>query len=74
MNNIFYLIVLLLITENIKAATNDGFGQKDSIISLANVQESYKLSGKNLKALAEKILYKKTPQEDMVLFVLRPIT
>jgi acetyl esterase len=34
--------------------------------------ESYKLPGDTLKALAEKILYKKTPQEDMYLYLLRP--
>ncbi len=45
----------------------------DSVISLNNVKESYKLSGKNLVALAEKILYKKTPQEDMFLYILRPL-
>ena len=32
--------------------------KKDSVTSLNNVKESYKLSGKNLTALAEKILYK----------------
>jgi acetyl esterase/lipase len=48
--------------------------QKDSVTSLESVQESYKLSGKNLTALAEKILYKKTPQEDMYLYILRPIS
>jgi acetyl esterase/lipase len=46
--------------------------QKDSVISLQKVKESYKLSGKNITALAEKILYKKTPQEDMYLYLLRP--
>jgi acetyl esterase/lipase len=44
----------------------------DSVTSLSGVKESYKLSGKNLTALAEKILYKKTPQEDMYLYLLRP--
>ena len=33
---------------------------------------SYTLSGKELMSLAEKILYKKTPQEDMFLYLLRP--
>ena len=73
MRTILYIIVLLLITEIIKAGNHDGSGLKDSITSLANIQECYTLSGKNLKALAEKILYKKTPQEDMYLFVLRPV-
>ena len=74
MKKILFLIVLLLITENIKAGNLNCFGQRDSVTSLTNVQESYTLSGKNLKALAEKILYKKTPQEDMYLFVLQPIS
>ncbi len=33
---------------------------------------SYTLSGKELMSLSEKILYKKTPQEDMYLYLLRP--
>ncbi len=33
---------------------------------------SYTLPGSELKAMAEKILYKKTPQEDMYLYLLRP--
>jgi len=45
---------------------------KDTVNSLAGVKESYKLFGKNLTALAEKILSKKTPQEDMYLYHLRP--
>jgi len=47
--------------------------KNDSVTSLNSVEESYKLSGKNLAALAEKILYKKTPQEDMYLYLLRPM-
>lgn len=38
----------------------------------AQQTESYKLAGETLKAQAEKILYKKTPQEDMYLYLLRP--
>ncbi len=45
----------------------------DSITTLKNVKESYKLPGKALEALAEKVLYKKTPQEDMYLYILRPM-
>lgn len=33
---------------------------------------SYTLPGKELMSLSEKILYKKTPQEDMYLYLLRP--
>ncbi|MFN8257775.1 MAG: alpha/beta hydrolase [Bacteroidales bacterium] len=46
---------------------------KDSVLSLKNVRESYLISGKNLTALAQKILYKKTPQEDLYLYVLNPL-
>lgn len=48
--------------------------QRDSVTSLKGVKESYKLSNKNLVNLAEKILYKKTPQEDMYMYLLRPDT
>ncbi len=41
--------------------------------SLDGVVESYKLPGKTLTALAEKILYKKTPQGDLYLYLLRPL-
>jgi acetyl esterase/lipase len=44
----------------------------ESVTSLEGVKDSYKLTGKNLTDLAEKILYKKTPQEDMYLYLLRP--
>ena len=46
----------------------------DSATSLSEVKESYKLSGKHIAALAEKVLYKQTPQEDMYLYILRPQT
>lgn len=39
-----------------------------------NVTGSYMLPGKEIKAMAEKILYKTTPQEDMYLYLLRPDT
>ncbi len=45
-----------------------------NFISLnAQNSETYKLPGETLKAQAEKILYKKTPQEDMYLYLLRPV-
>ena len=48
--------------------------QRDSVTSLKGVKVSYTLSNKNLVNLAEKILYKKTPQEDMYMYLLRPNT
>ena len=77
-----YLIVILIVvvSGNIQARkieflphSKSQIPQKDSVISLVNVRESYKLSGLNLVALSEKILYKKTPQEDMYLYILRPL-
>ncbi len=44
------------------------FGQGDPLPSA----KTYTLSGDILKAQAEKYLYKKTPQEDMYLYLLRP--
>jgi acetyl esterase/lipase len=43
-----------------------------SVASLDAVQETFTLSGKVLVSFAEKILYRKTPQEDMYLYLLRP--
>jgi|GEM_PF-126883 len=55
-----------------KLFSESGF-KNDTVASLDYVIESYKLSGRSLTALAEKILYKKTPQENMYLYLLRPI-
>jgi len=79
MRKIYILFLIFLISEVLNAhvlqnhlLSESIYLQKDSVTSLAGVRESYKLSGLNLKALAEKILYKKTPQEDMYLYLLRP--
>ena len=81
MKQILFLFFLVVISGNIQAKNTEKHilskvvdQQKDSITSLANVRESYTFSGKHLANLAEKILYKKTPQEDIYLYVLRPIT
>jgi acetyl esterase len=63
----FYVTTLGLRAENVKIE------KSDSLISLEGVKESYKLTGLNLKNLSEKVLYKKTPQEDLYLYVLRPV-
>ena len=75
----FFSIFIILIPGFITARCTNNLvfaetkaGQGDSVTSLNRVRESYKLSGKNLTALAKKILYKKTPQEDMYLYLLRP--
>jgi acetyl esterase len=79
MKILLYLSFLIVISGNIYAGKNNKplmsdatDQQKDSVTSLVGVKESYKLSNKNLVNLAEKILYKKTPQEDMYLYLLRP--
>ena len=71
MKKIIYLI-FFLISGSIHAQSNHSTESTDSVTSLDNLRESYKLSGKNLANLAQKILYKKTPQEDMYLYLLRP--
>ena len=80
MKQILFSIFLTLISGSIQARSaniftfdESGTSSKDSVTSLDNVKESYKLSGANLIALAEKILYKKTPQGDMYMYLLRPI-
>jgi acetyl esterase len=80
MRQLLFSILFLLIsgiihacfTNNLITDKSETF-QKDSVTSLAQVRESYKLSGKNLMALSEKILYKKTPQGDMYMYLLRPL-
>ena len=64
---------LILFSGMIQAKTTFIPEKPDSATSLSSVKESYKLSGKHLAALAEKVLYKKTPQEDMYLYILRPL-
>lgn len=67
------IIGLLLISCGIVTAQTVTSAQScDSVTSLTSVKESYKLSGRNLVALSEKILYKKTPQTDLYLYLLRP--
>jgi acetyl esterase len=72
MKRLFFLF-LIVISGTLSARTPFSPVKPDSVTSLANVSESYKLSGENLAALAEKVLYKKTPQEDMYLYILRPL-
>ncbi|MGC1391840.1 MAG: alpha/beta hydrolase [Bacteroidales bacterium] len=79
MKKFFFSVFLVVISGSIQASSTGNLIisknrtlQKDSVISLINVKESYKLSGSNLTALAEKILYKKTPQGDLYMYLLRP--
>ena len=71
------LLLTILICLNaafLYAAEPFSITKPDSATSLSQVKESYKLSGHHLAALAEKVLYKKTPQEDLYLYMLRPLT
>lgn len=69
-----FKIFMLLTLFSVTVQANRYYSQEkpDSVTSLVNVHGSYQLSGKNLVALAEKILYKNTPQEGMYLYLLRP--
>jgi len=69
---VFLFLLLLLFSGTLSARTPFSAEKPDSATSLSKVKDSYKLSGKYLSVLAEKILYKKTPQEDMYLYLLRP--
>jgi acetyl esterase len=71
MKQIFFFI-LIIISGNLSARTPFSPAKPDSATSLSAVKESHKLSGNHLAALALKILYKKTQQEDMYLYILRP--
>lgn len=72
MNRFQIFILLILFSGTVQAKDYCSQEKLDSVTSLATVRESYKLSGENLAALAEKIMYKKTAQEDLYLYVLRP--
>jgi acetyl esterase/lipase len=67
MKQLFCLIALMLSSGNTMAE------KSDAVTSLENVQESCKLEGKALVSLADRILYKKTPQGDLSLYLLRPL-
>lgn len=68
-----FILLLILTAGTVRAKTPVAPEKPDSVTSLKNVKESYKLSGKNLATLAEKVLYKKTPQADLYLYILRPL-
>lgn len=72
-NYFVFLIIIGINFINGSFFTCFGQGMKDSVTSLESQRESYRLSELNLIDLAEKILYKKTPQEDLYLYILRPL-
>jgi acetyl esterase/lipase len=73
MNRLHIFILLILFSGTVHAKNYCSKEKQDSVVSLAGVLESYKLPGKNLAALAERILYKNTPQEAMYMYLLRPL-
>ena len=72
MKQLFFILLILFSGTFLFAGTPFSSTMPDSATSLSTVKDSYKLSGKHLAALAEKIRYKETPQEDMYLYILRP--
>ena len=65
------LICLILFSGNILARRS--LVLDNYVVTQDAIKESYKLPGAILKSLAEKHLYKKTPQEDMYLYILHPL-
>jgi acetyl esterase/lipase len=76
MKPILYILFFHVIGVTLGFISNE----KSETILISQLQQlahkhskvSYILSGKELMLLSEKILYKKTPQEDMYLYLLRP--
>ena len=67
------LFILLILFSGTLSATTPFLPEKSgSATLLSSVKESYKLSGYHLAALARKVLYKETPQEDLYLYILHP--
>ena len=62
-----WLIPVTLLVNYVLGRDDNG-----PVPSLENVQETFILSGKVLVSFSEKILYKKTPQGDLYLYLLRP--
>ncbi len=72
MKQLFFILLIFLSDTTISVGNQFVSTKSDSATSLSQVKESYKLSVHHLAALAEKVLYKKTPQEDLYLYILRP--
>jgi len=65
-------VIACILTIGIHAQIKPSETRLPDAILLDTVRNSYLLSGETLAALAEKILYKKTPQGDLYLYLLRP--
>ena len=68
------LVLLILMVSGISFGSdfNSKSNNKNQPQPTKIPKVSYTLPGKELMSLSEKILYKKTPQEDMYLYLLRP--
>ena len=67
---LFFSVILLSGFGSFKGVKSDGT-KKHHVTKLTG--SGYTLSGKELMMLSEKILYKKTPQEELFLYLLRPV-
>lgn len=72
MKQLSLIILILFSGTTLSAGTPFSPEKPDSATSLTAVAESYKLSGVHLAALAWKVRYKETPQEDLYLYILCP--
>jgi acetyl esterase/lipase len=72
MKRLLYILILISIPVAMTGADAGRKTKQEPVTSLQQVEESYLLPGTQLASLSEKILYKKTPQEDLYLYLLRP--
>lgn len=72
LNVLFIIGFVFFCAEFIQAKQLTITEKTDSATDLSKVKWSYKLSGRNLVALSEKIVYKKNPQRDLYFYILRP--
>lgn len=72
MKTILILLILLSTGNSFGSDYNANSNKQTQQPSTKIPKLSYTLQGKELMSLSEKILYKKTPQEDMYLYLLRP--
>lgn len=72
MKTILFLLIMLVSGFSFGSDFNSKFHNHVQPQTTIIPKVSYTLPGKELMSLSEKILYKKTPQEDMYLYLLRP--
>jgi acetyl esterase len=67
-----FFLILVISGFSFGSGFHSGTRKQDQKLTAKIPKVSYTLPGKELMSLSEKILYKKTPQEDMNLYLLRP--